>query len=190
MTIYTRTGDKGTTSLFSGERIEKSHDRVEAYGNIDELNSSLGVVASLLPDEMSGLAQEIRRIQKSLFYAASWMATTADSTAVEYLVEVDGNLVSFLENAIDRMQAEMPELKGFIIPGGSQAAACAHVARTVCRRAERRILKLVETKGTSIDEEQFRRICVFINRLSDYLFMAARYINFRLGIPDQLSKEV
>jgi len=189
MAIYTRTGDKGKTSLFSGERIEKSHDRVEAYGSIDELNSSLGVVASLLPVELADTARELRRIQKTLFHAGSWMATMADSPAVEHLVRIGEERASDLEQAIDRMQAEMPELTGFIIPGGSQAAACAHVARTVCRRAERRALKLSQQPDAGIDSEQFRRICIFLNRLSDYLFMAARYINFRLGIPDVLSKD-
>ncbi len=189
MKIYTGTGDKGKTSLFSGERIEKSHDRVEAYGNVDELNANLGVLAASLPEKLSGLAGDIRQIQKTLFYIGSWMATTADSSAVSSLVEIGDDRISFLENAIDEMQASLPELKGFILPGGSQPAAFAHVARTVCRRAERQILKLLAQQGPEIDEDQFKQICVFVNRLSDFLFMAARYINNKLGVADQLSKD-
>jgi cob(I)alamin adenosyltransferase len=189
MKIYTGTGDKGKTSLFSGERIEKSHDRVEAYGNVDELNSNLGVLAASLPDVLPGLASDIRQIQKTLFHIGSWMATTADSSSIAYLEKIGEDRIEFLEHSIDTMQEQIPELKGFIIPGGSLPASQAHVARTVCRRAERRMLKLVTQPDSGIDEEQFQQISVFINRLSDYLFMAARFINHQLGEADQLSKD-
>ncbi|MFH2133092.1 MAG: cob(I)yrinic acid a,c-diamide adenosyltransferase [bacterium] len=189
MAIYTRTGDKGKTSLFSGERIEKNHDRVEAYGNVDELNTHLGVLEASLPPEMASLAADIRQIQTTLFHIGSWMATTAGSTSVAALERIGDDRVAFLEKAIDTMTAQLPELKGFILPGGSQAAAFAHVARTVCRRAERRILKLVDKQDLGITEDQFGQICVFINRLSDYLFTVARFINHQLGEPDILWKK-
>lgn len=189
MKIYTKTGDKGKTSLFSGERIAKSDDRVEAYGNVDELNATLGVLRASLPEELSDLSLDIRWIQKALFHMGSWLATMVDSSMQENLVKIGDDRIAFLENAIDQMQAALPELTGFIIPGGSPSAAFAHVSRTVCRRCERRILKLAAREETAINEDQFKQICVFVNRLSDYLFMVARSINHRLGIPDILSKE-
>ena len=188
MKIYTRTGDKGTTSLFSGERIEKSHDRVEAYGNVDELNANLGVLAALLPEELASLTAEIRQIQTTLFQIGSWMATTAGTDSVAALEKISDEQITFLENAIDTMQDQLPELKGFILPGGSRIGAQAHVARTVCRRAERRILKLAAGETLGIAEDQFQQICAFINRLSDYLFATARYISHQLGEPDILWK--
>ncbi|MCP4754909.1 MAG: cob(I)yrinic acid a,c-diamide adenosyltransferase [Proteobacteria bacterium] len=189
MKIYTKTGDKGKTSLFSGERIEKDHRRVEAYGNIDELNSILGALAASLPESLLSLADEIQRIQRLLFQAASWLATAPDSRAVDSLAEIGEEHVEMLEESIDAMQDGLPELKGFIIPGGSQPAAWAHVARTVCRRAERRIIVLSDEQNVGKSEEQFRRVLAFVNRLSDYLFMTARYINRNLDRPDIMWKE-
>jgi len=189
MKIYSRTGDKGTTSLFSGERIEKSHYRVETYGNVDELNANLGVLAASLPVEMASLNTEIRQIQTTLFDIGSWLATTAGTRSITALKKIGAEQTSFLERSIDTMQEQLPELKEFILPGGSLLGAHAHVARTVCRRTERRILKLKTEQELGIDEDQFRQICVFINRLSDYLFTVARYINQQLGELDILWKK-
>ncbi len=186
MKIYTGTGDKGKTSLFSGEKIEKNHDRVEAYGNVDELNATLGVLISSLPLEMTSLITEIRQIQTTLFHIGSWMATTADSKSISALEKISDEQITFLEKCIDTMQEKTPELKGFILPGGSLPAAHAHVARTVCRRTERRILKLAAEQEAGIAEDQFWQICVYINRLSDYLFTVARYVNHQLGESDIL----
>ena len=190
MKIYTRTGDKGTTSLFSGERIEKSHDRVEAYGNVDELNANLGVLAASLPQELYALSLDIQKIQTTLFQIGSWMATSAGTDSISALEKISDDQITFLENAIDTMQGQLPELKGFILQGGSRLGAQAHVARTVCRRAERRILKLAAGESLGIAEDQFQQICAFMNRLSDYLFACARYISHQLGEPDILWKKV
>lgn len=172
MKIYTKTGDSGETSLFAGGRVRKDHARVEAYGTVDELNSVLGVVRSHdLPERAHDW---LERIQNELFTIGADLATPQTARA-EWLVRLDVGPVEALEAAIDQMEAELPELKHFILPGGTPAAAMLHLARTTCRRAERRCVEL--EAGEPINHQ----IIVYLNRLSDFLFTLARWVNFRLG---------
>lgn len=174
MKIYTRTGDKGQTSLFDGSRVPKSDSRVEAYGTIDELNSILGFgvieVASMTMyhnAHIKKMKEEMVQIQCDLFAIGATLATPA-ALPVGGL----GKRTKMLEKLIDEMTAQMPELKNFVLPGGGKAGALMHICRTVCRRAERRVVDLMQTEG--VDEE----IVKYLNRLSDLLFTQARYINF------------
>jgi cob(I)alamin adenosyltransferase len=173
MKIYTKTGDDGTTSLFSGGRVGKDHPRIEAYGTLDELNAILGLLGcEPLPE---GTTAKIRAIQGGLFVVGGALADAENGGSLEGMpVGMED-----LEGWIDEMDGELPELKAFIMPGGSRAAGLAHLARTVCRRAERRVQDLV-TRGESLDE----RVLPFLNRLSDYFFELARWINNRMGIAD------
>ncbi|WP_028584319.1 cob(I)yrinic acid a,c-diamide adenosyltransferase [Desulfogranum mediterraneum] len=178
MKVYTGGGDKGKTSLFSGERVAKHSLRIESYGDLDELNSLIGAVLAVLPDNSQLVARELAQIQARLFQAGAWLATTADSSASQFLDPMDESLVSELEGAIDTLSEELPPLKVFILPGGHQSAALAHVARTVCRRCERRASQLVEELEAEGElDAALSVIAVYLNRLSDYLFVAARYLN-------------
>jgi cob(I)alamin adenosyltransferase len=175
MKIYTKTGDDGTTSLFSGGRVSKTHLRVEAYGTVDELNSILGVARAHQPNSQTDawLAQ----IQRQLFNLGADLATPLDAKS-DWVVRMDAETVLWLENGIDEMTAELPELKHFILPGGSAAAAQLHVARTVCRRAERLIV------GLQTQEPIGDHVLNYLNRLSDFLFTLARWENMQAGIPE------
>ena len=189
MRIYTGTGDKGMTGLFSGERVAKSHLRVEANGDVDELNSFLGALASNLAEAQPELPKEIRRIQSDLLYIGSWLATGPDSPSLELLEELPPESISGLESAIDAMEEKLPVLSGFILPGGHQAAAWAHVARTVCRRAERQVVRLLEENEGGSSSAQLLTSVAYLNRLSDYLFVLARYCNWLAKVPDSLWKQ-
>jgi len=189
--IYTRGGDRGKTSLFSGERVPKNHERVEAYGEIDELSSVLGAVAASLPEDQNALREEIRQIQSDLLHAGALLSTSPDSPAFASLTPFVPEQSRWLENAIDRMDALLPPLKSFILPGGEMSAAFAHIARTVCRRAERRITGLTVSASGSDEEKDKEKIqqylhpvLIYINRLSDYLFVLARWCNHIAGRPD------
>ncbi len=176
MKIYTRTGDSGSTSLVGGTRVAKSSPRLEAYGTVDELNSHIGLLLSL-----EGIPQTHRSllslIQHRLFNLGSVLATEPES---KFQPEgISPSDIQALEQAIDAVDAALPTLRQFILPGGSQAAAQANVARTVARRAERRIIAMAEA-GCPVDADSIR----FINRLSDYLFILGRLINHCAGIPD------
>jgi cob(I)alamin adenosyltransferase len=184
--IYTGSGDRGNTSLFSGERLSKDHDRVEAYGDVDELNSVLGALVALLPKEKTELVEEIQRIQSDLLHVGAWLATTPDSPALADLEEITEEWVGALEMGIDRMEKDLPGLREFILPGGHISASWAHVARTVCRRAERHVVRLSDRSGEGERAGQLRGVLVFLNRLSDYLFVVARYCNQIMGVPDIL----
>lgn len=175
MKIYTRTGDEGETSLFSGGRVRKDHLRVEAYGTVDELNSLLGLArAETLPD----LAQQrLERIQNELFIIGADLATPMESSPA-WLKRLPMDVIEPLEIEIDEMTLELPALKNFILPGGTRAAATIHVARTVCRRAERLTIRLKS------EESLNPAIIVYLNRLSDWLFTLARWINLRAGEPE------
>lgn len=187
MKIYTGTGDKGKTSLFSGERISKDNARIDSYGDIDELNSILGTLAAHLSDEKE-LIEELRQIQSVLMQLSAWLATSPDSASIESLAEISTEQITFLENAIDRLQKGLPVLKGFILPGGHITAAWAHVARTVCRRSERKVVPLLSNSLKGKAAEQYRNLFIFLNRLSDYLFVLARHCNHIQGVPDKLWK--
>ena len=187
MKIYTGGGDKGKTSLFSGERVAKSHERVEAYGDIDELSSLLGAVAAYIPEQEQKIIKEIHQIQSDLLSAGAILATNPDSSSFESLTKIGADKSKILEKAIDRMDAELPRLKTFILPGGHISSAWAHIARTVCRRAERRVIGLFQEPDNNSNieiSEHIKDLLVYINRLSDYLFVTARYCNHIFGTED------
>jgi len=186
MKIYTKTGDKGKTSLFSGERVTKNHARVETYGEIDELNSYIGMIAAFLPPKQHDLVAEIQDIQKTLFVIGAQLATKPHSERARQLFPLASTKIISLEQSIDRMESKLPPLHSFILPGGGPASASAHVARTVCRRAERRLVNLVQCEKPSDakPDEQMALIQQFLNRLSDYLFVVARYCNLIADIAD------
>ena len=179
--VYTRTGDKGTTSLVGGQKISKASARLDAYGTIDELSSHLGLLAALLVDD-DPIRQIICRIQNNLFNVGTHLATDQSTTPLYPSAQLPDGEVDFLEQQIDAINDELPLCTGFILPGGSTAAAQAHVCRTVCRRAERRIVELSTTE--KIGEEVLR----YVNRLSDYLFVLAKKINFNKGVSEILWK--
>jgi cob(I)alamin adenosyltransferase len=183
MKIYTGGGDRGKTSLFSGERVPKHAERVEAYGEVDELSAFLGALVAALPESSGEIAHELREFQGDLLTIGGLLATTPDSPALENLPPMDPARVRAVEAAVDRMETELPPLKSFLLPGGASPAAYAHVARTVCRRAERRVIKLCEGYGGRIPEHLETGV-IFLNRLSDYLFVLARYCNQAAGVPD------
>jgi len=174
------------TSLFSGERVEKSYLRVEAYGDVDELNSVLGALIAVLPDGGPELTNEIEKVQSDLFHVGAWLSTSPESQSLSALEEITQDHVKVLENGIDRMDRELPTLGGFILPGGHISAAWAHVARTICRRAERHVVRLSAEPGESKRPERLRDVIAYLNRLSDYLFTLARYCNRLYGVPDTL----
>ena len=172
--VYTRTGDKGMTSLVGGVRIKKSDVRLEAYGTVDELSAQLGLLVAMLPDDSSDRATIIR-VQNNLFNGCTHLATDQSQTPLYPSAHLAEGEIAFLEHEVDRMMALLPERQGFVLPGGTMAAAQAHVARTVCRRAERRIAALAEVAEVGEDMQQY------VNRLSDYLFVLAKIINFNSG---------
>ncbi len=167
--IYTRTGDKGTTSLVGGTRVPKTHIRLEAYGTVDELNSYLGLLyIGLTAEEDRKL---ILWIQHKLFSVGAYLATDQELTTLRVESMIADDDIRRLELAIDEADAQLPALKAFVIPGGSKESAVCQICRTICRRAERRILTLSETCEVSVN------VSSFINRLSDYLFVLARKLN-------------
>ena len=169
--VYTRTGDQGETSLVGGIRIKKSDKRLEAYGTVDELNAHLGLLVSMLKDEDQERAF-LLDIQNNLFIVCTHLAIDQSQTPLYPSGQLDPVEVERLEQAVDRIMGELPERQGFILPGGCQAACQAHVCRTVCRRAERRIAALAETATVG------KEVIQFVNRLSDYLFVLAKKITF------------
>jgi cob(I)alamin adenosyltransferase len=177
MRIYTGSGDRGMTSLFSGERVKKSYERVEAYGDVDELNSVLGALAAALPGDQDSTVNEIQGIQSDLFLLGAWLATTPDSPTLSKIQKISSARIKYLESAIDRIQEDLPPLHAFILPGGHLSAALAHIARTVCRRTERHVVLLREEYTTDEVTQQFEAVLTYLNRLSDYLFAFARYCN-------------
>lgn len=176
--VYTRTGDQGTTSLVGGVRIQKSSTRLEAYGTIDELSSHLGLLAAMLGEGDD--RQEVLRIQNNLFNVGTHLATDQKQTPLYPSAKLAEGETTHLEQLIDAVNDLLPEPQGFILPGGSQTAAQAHVCRTVCRRAERCIAALSETDVVGAD------ILQYVNRLSDYLFVLAKKINFNKGVDEIL----
>jgi cob(I)alamin adenosyltransferase len=180
MKIYTKKGDQGSTSLIGGTKVPKSHLRIECYGTIDELNSCLGVLAAMKIADKGGRAT-LAVIQERLFVVGSLLASDpkAGKMALPQLAPGD---VTLLEKEIDRMTAQLPVLKSFILPGGSAPAAWAHVTRCVCRRAERLAVAL------SVHDRVDALIIVYLNRLSDYLYVLARKINKDKRAPEVLWK--
>ena len=180
--VYTRTGDKGQTSIIGGFRVSKASERLEAYGTVDELSSHLGLLASLLPDGDD--RKMIIRIQNNLFNVCTNLATDQSKTSLYDSAKLADGEIELLEQEVDRIMKVLPERQGFILPGGTQAAAQAHVCRTVCRRAERRIVALSEVAQISPEIQQY------VNRLSDYLFVLAKIINFNAGVSEIIWQNV
>jgi cob(I)alamin adenosyltransferase len=183
--IYTRTGDDGSTGLTGGQRLPKDALRIEAYGTIDELNSALGVVLAAGLDE--ALVQALSRVQSELFdLGAALAAFEADRRRLR-IAPFPEETIATLETTIDRLSAELPPLKTFILPGGTPGASHLHVARTVCRRAERRVVALrrqaESDPGAGIGDTAAVAVR-YLNRLADLLFVAARYENWTRGVED------
>jgi cob(I)alamin adenosyltransferase len=172
--IYTRTGDAGDTGLFGGGRVPKTHPRVDAYGDVDELNASIGMARVI--EVMPRIDEVLVPLQRDLFAIGALLATPDRDKMKKQLekARIDEGRIGELERAIDEGDAELEPLKSFIVPGGTPKAAALHVARTVCRRAERRVVALT-------DEEIPPIIVVYLNRLSDLLFTLARVANRRAG---------
>lgn len=176
--VYTRGGDKGQTSLVGGQRVSKASTRLEAYGTVDELSSHLGLLAAMLPD---GHEKELtERIQNNLFNLCTNLATDQTQTPLYPSAHLPEGEIELLEQEVDDIMKLLPEKQGFILPGGTQQAAQAHVCRTVCRRAERRIVALAEETIVSPEVQQY------INRLSDYLFVLAKKLNFIAGKQEKI----
>jgi len=175
MKIYTRTGDDGTTGLLGPGRTLKHSVRVEAYGSVDELNAALGVIRAL--DTQAWLAAELSTIQTKLFQVGAELAATS-AEALGQLERISDEDVAALERWIDRLDAELPPLTSFVLPGGEPLGAQFHVARTVCRRAERRLVALLQVEPVE------PRLVRYLNRLADLLFVMARWCNRRAGAPE------
>jgi cob(I)alamin adenosyltransferase len=171
--IYTKTGDQGTTSLLTGTRVSKSDMRLEAYGTLDELNSWIGLVSAEVPQ---GCFPMLHEIQSELFSMGSYLAL--DGKASFPMPKINSSLVLQLESQIDSWSQELPELKNFILPNGSKASSMCHVARTICRRSERLIVALSEQVEVKAE------IPLFLNRLSDFLFVQARYVLYTEGLDE------
>jgi cob(I)alamin adenosyltransferase len=172
MKVYTKTGDKGETSLLSGGRVPKDHHRIEAYGTVDELNSVLGLLlCESLPEDSE---RELVAVQNSLFAVGAVLADPmgrADHDPKDWAVES-------IERWIDSMDSELEQLRSFVLPGGTRSAALAHLGRTVCRRCERRVFTL------AAQEELPQGLLPYLNRISDALFVLARYLNAKAGVQD------
>ena len=172
MKVYTRTGDAGLTSLGDGSRVSKAARRVDAYGTVDELNTVVGILlAEALPEEA---AAGLRRVQSLLFEVGAFLASPGGSTHLAEEIREPG----WLERWIDAMDDELPALRSFVLPAGSRAAALTHQARTVCRRAERAVVR------AGGEAREAATVVPFLNRLSDTLFTLARFLNHRAGVPE------
>lgn len=167
--VYTRTGDKGQTSLVDGSRVSKASPRLDAYGTVDELNSHLGVLRSMIDDAQD--KDFVLKIQNCLFSLGGYLATDQTVKDLNVACVVTEQMVEALEVEIDRIDESLPKLKAFVIPGGSLAASYCHVCRTVCRRVERLTISLAE----NVEVEDV--VLSYINRLSDYLFVLSRKLN-------------
>ena len=170
--IYTKRGDDGSTGLFGGPRVRKDDLRVSAYGDVDELNSALGVAREELKDDLLALVDSM---QSELFTLGAELATPDAAAAPKEMQRIAAGQVQRLEREIDRLTGELPPMKNFILPAGSRAGAALHLCRTVCRRAERKIVELAARAPVSLEA------LAYINRLSDLLFTMARAANLRAG---------
>ena len=170
--VYTRTGDKGTTGLVGGTRIKKSDSRIHLYGEVDELNSYIGLAISFLDSSFDKLS--LQQIQSSLFDLGSNLACEKEKRAQFNLPQIRESSIEKLESDIDQMDSQLIPLKHFILPGGSSAAASFHVCRTVCRRIERQMVDFEEQNPGEVPENALQ----YMNRLSDYFFILSRYLNY------------
>lgn len=187
MKIYTKTGDGGETSLFSGERVAKYSDHVDAYGTIDELNSALGLLASNLEGALKTVQADVFQIQSTLFNIGAWLATDPSSSKQSYLTGISEADTNILEAGIDQMTLQLPPLKSFILPGGHASSGHAHLCRSISRRVERKVLFLLD-QSKGYPKEVETAIKKYLNRLSDYLFTLARYCNLKQGVEDVIWK--
>jgi cob(I)alamin adenosyltransferase len=176
MKLYTKTGDKGKTGLFGGQRVPKNSLRIETYGTIDELNSILGIVR--VHTKSPELLELYQILQNTLFNLGSDLATPYGSKFEDKVKRINESHISFLEGKIDEFQSKTPEFKNFILPGGSAAASYLHLARTVCRRAERHAVALMAEEDIGEFSQKY------LNRLSDFFFICARYANVLDGVSD------
>lgn len=175
--IYTKTGDKGTTSLIGGTKVPKSHLRIETYGTIDELNSYIGMVNDQVTDTNTN--HQLKEIQDRLFTIGSSLACDPEKEPLMKLPDLKEEDIALLEKEIDRMNETLPAMKSFILPGGHLSVSTTHVARCVCRRAERLCVNMIE-HDFFVDT----LVIKYLNRLSDYLFVVARYIGHLLGVAE------
>ncbi len=176
MKIYTRTGDKGQTGLLGGTRVPKNDPRIEAYGTVDELNSHIGMLRDLAQGHHGEMLLEI---QNTLFAIGSRLASGSEEEAEKFKVpQVTDDDIAKMEKAMDAMDAELEPMRNFILPGGHTAVSQAHICRTVCRRAERRVIEL--STGSDVPEVIVR----YLNRLSDLLFMLSRHLGKLMGVPE------
>jgi len=180
MKIYTKTGDDGTTGLFGGGRVRKSDPRIDCYGNVDELNAALGVARVVTGGATASIGESLRRVQNELFVVGSHLATPEDSPHTRSLPLLEEAMVGRLEMEIDAAEAELEPLRNFILPGGGELGARLHVARTVCRRAERGLVDF------AMDRPVAGVIVTYLNRLSDWLFVMGRLANRREGRADMI----
>ena len=178
MKIYTKTGDKGETGLFGGQRVSKDSLRITAYGTIDELNSFIGLAITEVNDE--GVRMDLLNIQNKLFVLGSDLATPEDKTDKLSIQRTPASYSTEMEEMIDKYDAQLEELRNFILPGGTKGAALLQVCRTICRRAEREVVALKKT--VTIDDN----ILIFLNRLSDLLFVLSRFENKVSNQPDKI----
>jgi len=176
MKIYTKKGDKGMTSLFGGMKLSKSDIRIEAYGTVDELNSFIGAIIAELKDDK--VEKDLLRIQKRLFDLGAILATNPEKP--ELIQDFDKKEIDFLELGIDDMEKDLEPLKNFILPSGSKLISFTHIARTVCRRAERRIVAIPDADKT------YSILLKYVNRLSDYLFVLSRKLAKDTGIKENI----
>lgn len=175
--IYTKTGDKGNTSLIGGTKVPKSDIRIETYGTTDELNSWIGMINDQLDDEV--FKSELKEIQDRLFTIGSSLATDAEKETKMKLPDLHNSDIIFLEKKIDEMTEQLPEMKSFILPGGHVTVSSIHIARCVCRRAERLAVNMQQHE-LFIDE----KVIQYLNRLSDYLFTLARFVGQKLNVEE------
>ena len=175
MKIYTKTGDQGKTSLLGGTRVLKSHIRIEAYGTVDELNAHLGLLKDMMADPV--LKENLFRIQHELFDIGAYLACETDPGKFR-LNLIEDHQIRRLEQEIDRMEETLSPLRNFILPGGHPMVSQCHIARCVCRRAERNVITLGENEAIS------GQVVIFLNRLSDYLFVLARKLTKDLGLQE------
>jgi cob(I)alamin adenosyltransferase len=175
--IYTKTGDRGKTSLIGGTKVPKSHIRIESYGTVDELNCFIGWLNDQLSDEP--LKTSLKEVQDRLFTIGSSLASDPDKEPLMKIPDLKETDIEFLEKEIDRMNDKLAPMKSFILPGGHVIVSSAHIARAVCRRAERSCVQLMEN-----DLFVNPLVIKYLNRLSDYLFVLARYIASQLGAPE------
>ncbi|MCB1113699.1 MAG: cob(I)yrinic acid a,c-diamide adenosyltransferase [Chlamydiia bacterium] len=179
MRIYTRSGDKGETSLYTGVRVPKNDPHIVAVGDVDECNSAIGLALSLLPENeaLAEIKEQLIHVQHALFDVGAAIATprTSGETKKVEKTRFSEAAIKDLENWIDEMQEKLPPLKQFILPGGHPAGAALHVARSLCRQAERTVIPLKATHEVS------DKVAIYLNRLSDYLFVVSRYVNLMLN---------